>query len=65
MLTAWGFAGVFGPLLIANIRQATGKYDRALTIIAAIMLVSSVLPLVLRRHRAVGEPIAAKPVERV
>ena len=48
MLTAWGFAGVFGPLLIANIRQSTGKYDLALVVIALIMLVSSVLPLIVR-----------------
>src|SRR5260221_2803327 len=31
MLTAWGLAGVFWPLLIANIRQATGNYGRALS----------------------------------
>jgi len=44
MLTAWGFAGVFGPLLIARIREATGSYSGALTIIACVMLVSSLLP---------------------
>src|SRR5258708_39507915 len=26
MLTAWGFASAFGPLLIASIGQASGKY---------------------------------------
>jgi MFS family permease len=30
MLTAWGFAGVFGPLLIAAIRQSTGTPERLL-----------------------------------
>jgi MFS transporter, OFA family, oxalate/formate antiporter len=64
MLTAWGFAGVFGPLLIANIRQATGSYSGALTTLGCILLVSSVLPFIMRRHR-VAEPIAAKPAERV
>ena len=44
MLTARGFAGVFGPLLIARIREATGSYSGALTIIACVMLVSSLLP---------------------
>ena len=44
MLTACGFAGVFGPLLIARIREATGGYSGALTIIACVMLVSSLLP---------------------
>ncbi|HEY4814505.1 MAG TPA: hypothetical protein VIH58_07490, partial [Chthoniobacterales bacterium] len=51
MLTAWGFGGVFGPLLVANIRQSTGKYDQALIVIALIMLVSSLLPLIVRAHR--------------
>ncbi len=65
MLTAWGFAGVFGPLLIANIRQATGNYGGALIAIACILLVSSLLPIVLRPHRAAEEVVHAKPVGRV
>lgn len=65
MLTAWGFAGVFGPLLIANIRQATGNYGGALIAIACILLVSSLLPIVLRPHRAAEEVVDAKPVGRV
>src|SRR5690242_21264570 len=48
MLTAWGFAGVFGPMLIANIRQSTGHYSQALSVIAGIVLVSAVLPLITR-----------------
>ena len=48
MLTAWGFAGAFGPLLIANVRQKTGHYSRALYIIAVVMLVSAVIPLIVR-----------------
>jgi MFS transporter, OFA family, oxalate/formate antiporter len=46
MLTAWGLAGVFGPMLIAGIRQSTGHYSRALSVIAGIVLVSAVLPLI-------------------
>lgn len=52
MLTAWGFAGVFGPLLIARIREVTGSYSGALTIIACVMLVSSLLPLLVRTRLA-------------
>lgn len=48
MLTAWGFGSAFGPLLIANIRQSTGHYSESLYIIAGIMLVSAVLPFVMR-----------------
>jgi len=59
MLTAWGFAGVFGPLLIANIRQTTGKYDLALVVIALIMLVSSVLLLIVRSHQVERQAVGA------
>ncbi len=48
MLTAWGFAGVLGPTLIARIRQQSGHYSYALQIIAVIMLVSAVIPLMVR-----------------
>lgn len=65
MLTAWGFAGVFGPLLIANIRQATGNYGGALIAIACILLVSSLLPIVLRPHQIAEEVVHGKPVGRV
>jgi OFA family oxalate/formate antiporter-like MFS transporter len=56
MLTAWGFAGVLGPLLIARIREATGSYSGALTIIGCVMLVSSLLPLLVRGHRTESQP---------
>jgi MFS transporter, OFA family, oxalate/formate antiporter len=45
MLTAWGFAGVLGPSLIAQVRQITGHYTGAFEMIAGIMLLSIALPL--------------------
>jgi OFA family oxalate/formate antiporter-like MFS transporter len=45
MLTAWGFASAFGPLLIAYMRQASGTYRGALHVIAGVMLVSAILPV--------------------
>ena len=51
MLTAWGFAGVLGPTLIANVRQRTGYYTEALDMIAGIMLLSAMLPFVMRQPR--------------
>src|SRR2546430_4369925 len=44
MLTAWGFASAFGPLLIAYMRQTTGSYRGALHVISAIMAVFFPLP---------------------
>jgi OFA family oxalate/formate antiporter-like MFS transporter len=55
MLTAWGFAGMLGPLLIAYIRQNTGTYGKALYVIAAIMLVSAVIPFIVRPPAAATE----------
>jgi OFA family oxalate/formate antiporter-like MFS transporter len=46
MLTAWGFASAFGPLLIAYMRQASGTYRGALHVIAGVMAASVVLPLI-------------------
>jgi OFA family oxalate/formate antiporter-like MFS transporter len=47
MLTAWGCASAFGPLLIANLRQSTGTYLSGLHIIAAIMAVSILVPILI------------------
>ena len=44
MLTAWGLASVFGPLMMAQMRETSGSYRGALHIIAAAMLVSTLLP---------------------
>ncbi len=48
MLTAWGAAGVVGPTLIAQVRQVTGRYQGALTIMALVTLFSAIVPLLLR-----------------
>jgi OFA family oxalate/formate antiporter-like MFS transporter len=48
MLTAWGFASAFGPLLIAHMRQASGSYTTGLHVIAVIMAVSVLVPLIVR-----------------
>ena len=52
MLTAWGCAAVFGPSLVAGIRQATGHYRDAMLWLAVATLVSSVVPLLLRAPRS-------------
>ncbi|HTD54483.1 MAG TPA: OFA family MFS transporter [Silvibacterium sp.] len=64
MLTAWGFASAFGPLLIAHMRQSSGNYETGLHVIAAIMAVSIVMPLIVRPPRATGESVAAQAATR-
>jgi MFS transporter, OFA family, oxalate/formate antiporter len=52
MLTAWGFASAFGPLLIAHMRQISGEYRGGLHVIAVIMALSLVMPLLVRPPKA-------------
>ena len=52
ILTAWGFASAFGPLLIANLRQSSGSFAGGLHIIAILMAVSVILPLLLKKPSA-------------
>jgi OFA family oxalate/formate antiporter-like MFS transporter len=59
MLTAWGFAGVFGPMLIATLREANGRYNEALFVIAAVMLVATAIPML------VGAPTPPTPAPRI
>src|SRR6266480_3084423 len=51
MLTAWGFASVFGPLLIAHMRETAGSYRGALHVIAGVMALSTLLPILVRPPR--------------
>lgn len=63
MLTAWGFASAFGPLLIAHMRQSTGGYEGGLHVIAIVMVVSIVVPLLVRPPKpAAGSPTAGSEV---
>jgi OFA family oxalate/formate antiporter-like MFS transporter len=57
MLTAWGFASAFGPLLIAKMRETTHQYGGALHVIAIVLAVSILLPFLVKPPR---EAAAAK-----
>ena len=52
MLTAWGAASAFGPLLIAYLRQSSGAYTSGLHIVAAVMALSTVLPILVSPPKA-------------
>jgi OFA family oxalate/formate antiporter-like MFS transporter len=63
MLTAWGTASAFGPLLVGYMRESSGSYVSGLHVIACIMAVSAVLPALVAppkleslpsRHNLVG-----------
>jgi OFA family oxalate/formate antiporter-like MFS transporter len=57
MLTAWGLASLFGPMLLAGMREVTGSYQEALHIIAALMALSMLLPCILRSPEKSPQPL--------
>jgi len=56
MLTAWGFASAFGPLLIAHMRQISGSYGSGLHVVAGIMAVSVILPILVSPPKSTAAP---------
>ena len=58
MLTAWGSASAFGPLLIAHLRQSSGSYTSGLHVIAGIMAVSMLLPILVSAPKPDGATFA-------
>ena len=61
ILLAWGMAAIPSPIMIARVRQNTGSYGPAITVIAIVMLLSLVLPLIARRpaKETAGAPAVA------
>jgi OFA family oxalate/formate antiporter-like MFS transporter len=57
MLTAWGCASAFGPLLIAHMRQSSGSYSGGLHVIAGIMVVSVILPILVSPPKSATAPV--------
>jgi OFA family oxalate/formate antiporter-like MFS transporter len=55
MLTAWGAASAFGPLLIAHTLKTSGNYTSGLHMIAIIMAASTIVPILISPPRVRGE----------
>ncbi|HEY4442183.1 MAG TPA: OFA family MFS transporter [Candidatus Elarobacter sp.] len=49
IITAWGCAGVVGPLLAARVKDVTGSYSGTLLPVALMLLAATILPMVARR----------------
>jgi MFS transporter, OFA family, oxalate/formate antiporter len=49
ILLAWGAGAIPSPILIAHLRQTTGRYDQAIDTVAIVMLAAIALPLLVRR----------------
>jgi MFS family permease len=51
ILTAWGVAGVAGPLFAAQVKDSTGSYAGALLPVACMLLAAVLLPFILRKPK--------------
>jgi OFA family oxalate/formate antiporter-like MFS transporter len=60
ILLAWGAGAIPSPILIARLRQTTGRYDQAIYTVAVVMLIAIALPLLVRRP-ASPEPTRFEP----
>jgi MFS family permease len=49
ILSAWGVAGIVGPVFVAVVKDRTGSFSGALPVIAIMLLVAAILPLVTRK----------------
>jgi hypothetical protein len=62
LLTAWGVAGLAGPLLAAYVKDMTGSFAGALPIVAGMLLIAAALPLAVRAPAR--QPFALRPDAR-
>ena|SRR5579884_165521 len=46
VLLAWGAGAIPSPILIASVRQSTGNYREAISVIAIVMVASLILPII-------------------
>ncbi|MBS3908818.1 MAG: OFA family MFS transporter [Actinobacteria bacterium] len=52
IFTAWGFGGVFGPVMAGMIRDATGSFSPAFQISAALCLVAALVSFITKAPKA-------------
>ncbi len=52
ILSAWGFAGLIGPLIIARAKDITGSFAGVLPLLALLLLASVVLPIITKKPPA-------------
>jgi len=60
ILSAWGFAGLVGPLLMARAKDITGSFAGMLPIVGSLLLLSVTLPLLTAKPR--GRAIWDRPL---
>lgn len=62
ILTAWGMAGIAGPLLLSWIRETTNSYSITLYFFSACFVVSLIIAGILKWRTSVGVLIEKKHI---
>ncbi len=52
ILTAWGTAGLVGPLIAAKVKDVTGSFGNALVPVAIMLLVAAIIPFFVKKPQA-------------
>jgi OFA family oxalate/formate antiporter-like MFS transporter len=61
ILSAWGFAGLIGPILIATAKDFTGSFSGVLPVIAATLAAAVVLPYLTTKPALQAIEVSAPP----
>lgn len=56
ILSAWGFAGLIGPVLVARVKDVTGSFAGMLPIIAIVLALAIPLPFLTKKPEPEPEP---------
>jgi OFA family oxalate/formate antiporter-like MFS transporter len=54
ILSAWGFAGLVGPLLMARVKDITGSFAGMLPLVGSVLLLSVILPLLTAKPKTLA-----------
>ncbi len=49
IITAWGFGGIFGPIIAAKVKDTTGSFSGALIPVAVMLVIATILPFVTKK----------------
>jgi MFS transporter, OFA family, oxalate/formate antiporter len=59
IITAWGFAGLVGPLVAAKVKDVTGTFTDALVPVAIMLIVAAILPFFVKKPQVPGASVVA------
>jgi OFA family oxalate/formate antiporter-like MFS transporter len=65
ILSAWGFAGLIGPILIARAKDLTGSFSGVLPVIASMLAAAVILPYLTKKPALQAIEVSAPPAHRV